>query len=75
MNENSNMNVNALMMALGKSFNLYSNTAATNNYTKNKDMNLILKDCLTSIICEKIMIISNKHTPVGVDGFVHQLIR
>ena len=75
MNENSNMNVNALMMALGKSFNLYSNTAATNNNTKNKDMNLILKDCLTSIICEKIMIISNKHTSVGADGFVHQLIR
>ena len=73
MNENSNMNENALMMALGKSFNSYSSTASIS--TKINEMNLILKDCLTSIICDKIMNNSNKHSLTGMDDFLHQIIR
>ena len=68
MNENSNMNENALMMALGKSFNSYSST-------KINEMNLVLKDCLTSIICDKIMNNSNKHSLTGMDDFLHKIIR
>ena len=82
MNENSNMNVNALMMALGKSFNSYSSSSSTassnDNSTKVIEIDLIVKDCLTSIICEKIMNnMKNKHrfTDGGMDDFLYQIIR
>ena len=78
MNTNSNNNVNAQMIALGRAIsNPYAGTSTSNSTNEDDNyINRILKDCLTSMVCEKIMNNgSDKRHFTGMEDLVYRTIR